>query len=384
MQFEFATATRIIFGAGALAQAGEIASAFGRRALVVTGRNKARAEPLLGSLREHGIIPLTFSVFGEPEVGTVEQGVKLARQQGSEIVIALGGGSAIDAAKAIAAMVTNEGNLLDYLEVIGAGKALTRPSAAYIGIPTTAGTGSEVTRNAVLSSTPHRVKVSLRSPLMLPRVALIDPTLTHDLPASLTASTGLDALTQLIEPFVCARANPMTDSLCVEGIQRVARSLRQAFENGSNAAARNDMSLASLFGGIALANAGLGAVHGYAGPIGGAFPAPHGAVCAALLPHVMEANIAALRQRAPQSEALPRYDRIAQLLTGTASATADEGVKFIRELVADLQIPALEKYGVTKAHVPDLVEKASRASSMKPNPIQLSNEELTSILERAI
>ena len=209
------------------------------------------------------------------------------------------------------------GELLDYVEIIGRGQALTKPSAPFIAIPTTAGTGSEVTRNAVLASPEHRVKVSLRSPLMLARVALVDPELTYDLPPALTASTGLDALTQLIEPFVCLRANPMTDGLCVEGMRRAARSLRVAFTDGQNKSAREDMAVASLFGGLALANAGLGAVHGFAGPIGGMFPAPHGAVCAALLPHVMTANIRALRQRAPGSEALRRYDKVARLLTGS-------------------------------------------------------------------
>src|SRR5205085_304592 len=208
-------------------------------------------------------------------------------------------------------------------------KALTRPSAPFIAIPTTAGTGSEVTRNAVLVSPEHRVKVSLRSPHMLPRVALVDPELTYDLPPALTASTGLDALTQLIEPYVCSRANPITDPLCVEGIRRAARSLRTAFKDPRNAAARQDMALASLFGGLALSNAGLGAVHGFAGPIGGMFPAPHGAVCATLLPQVVEANIRALRQRQPKSEALSRYDEIARLLTGEANSTADDGVEWL-------------------------------------------------------
>ena len=195
-------------------------------------------------------------------------------------------------------MLTNRGDVLEYLESVGPGKALTDRPAPFIAIPTTAGTGSEVTRNAVLTSPEHRAKVSLRSPLMLPTVALVDPELTYGLPPAVTAATGMDALAQLIEPFVCSRANPVTDSLCVEGMRRVARSLRKAFEGGPNEPARLDMAIASLFGGMALANAGLGAVHGLAGPIGGMFPgAAHGAVCAALLPHVVTANLIALRAR---------------------------------------------------------------------------------------
>ncbi len=181
---------------------------------------------------------------------------------------------------------------------------------------------------------------------MLARMAIVDPELTYDLPPALTASTGLDALTQLIEPFVCSRANPMTDGLCVEGIRRAGRSLRAAFTDGKNKSAREDMAVASLFGGLALANAGLGAVHGFAGPIGGMFPAPHGAICAALLPRVMAANLAALRQRAPDSDALRRYDEVARWLNGNIGASADDGVDWVRQLVADLQIKPLRVYGL--------------------------------------
>ncbi|HLZ53148.1 MAG TPA: iron-containing alcohol dehydrogenase, partial [Verrucomicrobiae bacterium] len=199
-----------------------------------------------------------------------------------------------------------------------------------------------------------------------------------------TASTGLDALTQLIEPFVCSRANPMTDGLCVEGIRRAARSLRAAFNDGQNQSAREDMAVASLLGGMALANAGLGAVHGFAGPIGGMFPAPHGAVCATLLPHVMDINLRALRRRAPDGEGLRRYDEVARLLAGDASATADDGVKWVRQLVDDLKIPRLGVYGIKSEHVAELVKKATQASSMKANPVELTVEELAETLRCAL
>ena len=311
---------------------GENSKVFGARALVVTGRNPRRAEQLIADLRQRGTGVVTFAVAGEPEIATVEQGIKLAKTEKCNSVIGFGGGSVIDAAKAIAALLTNEGGLLDYLEIIGRGQTLKKWSAPFFAIPTTAGTGSEVTRNAVLASPEHKLKVSLRSRLMLAKMAIVDPELTYDLPPALTASTGLDALTQLIEPLVCSRANPMTDGLCVEGIRRAARSLRVAFADGQNKSAREDMAVASLHGGLALANAGLGAVHGFAGPIGGSFPAPHGAICAALLPHVMAANIRALRQRAPDSGALRRYDEVARLLTGNAGATADDGVEWVRQI----------------------------------------------------
>jgi alcohol dehydrogenase class IV len=384
MNFEFATATRIIFGAGAFRGAGPLLKTGGRRALVVTGRNPQRAEALLAAGRENGVDAVTFSVSGEPELETVRTGVALAKSERCDLVVGFGGGSAIDAGKAIAAMLTNDGDLLDYLEIIGRGKPLANAPAYFLAIPTTAGTGAEVTRNAVLASPEHRVKVSLRSPLMLPRVALVDPELAYDLPPALTASTGLDALTQLIEPYVCSRANPMTDALCVEGIRRAARSLGRAVEDGRGARAREDMALASLFGGLALANAGLGAVHGFAGPIGGMFPAPHGAICAALLPQVMAANLRALRARDSHSRAIDRYDEMARLLTGNPVATAEQGIEWVRDLVAGLQIRRLNFYGISRAHIAELVSKATQASSMKANPIALTPGELAQILEAAL
>ena len=384
MSFEFATATRIVFGAGAASQIAGEAKLLGKRALLVTGANPRRAERLLAELYAAGVPAQIFQAIGEPATFTVEDGVAAAKEGNCDLVISIGGGSVIDAGKAIAAMMNNEGALLDYLEIVGHGKPLLKRSAPFIAIPTTAGTGAEVTRNAVLASPEHKVKVSLRSPHMLPSIAVVDPELTYDLPPTLTASTGLDALTQLIEPFVCRRANPMTDGFCIEGIQRAARSLREAVFNGQNKSAREDMAMASLFGGLALANAGLGAVHGFAGPIGGSFPAPHGAICAVLLPHVMAANLRALRERGPDSLALHRYDRIATLLTGNPQATADAGVEWVQELVGELPIPKLSAYGIREEHVADLVAKAANASSMKANPIVLTPGELAQTLRLAV
>ncbi len=382
--FEFATATRIIFGAGTLHETGPIARSMGKRALVVTGRNPDRAGPLLSLLNKQGISHTLCALAGEPTIEAVSAGVQRAREEHCDMVIGFGGGSAIDGAKAIAAMLTNEGDIFDYLEVIGRGKPLTATSAPFIAIPTTAGAGAEVTRNAVLASPAHRVKASLRSPLMLARLAIVDPELTYHLPRAITASTGLDALTQLIEPFVSVRANPITDSLCREGMSRVSRSLRRACLDGLDAVAREDMAVASLFGGLALANAALGAVHGFAAPIGGMFPAPHGAVCAALLPHAMEVNLRALRQRASEAETLRRFEEVGRILTGHPQATADEGVEWVRDLCATLQIPPLRAYQITPGDVPALCAKAAVASSMKGNPIVLANEEMQEILEKAL
>ncbi len=398
MPFEFSTAGRIIFGAGMLREAGNIAASMGRRALLVTGSDQERARPLLALLHEHGLETLTYAVAHEPDLATIETGTALAREEQCDCVIGFGGGAALDVAKAIAILITNPGELLDYLEIIGRGSALTKAPVALLAIPTTAGTGSEVTRNSVIISPERRVKVSLRSPLMLPAIALVDPELTYDLPPTITAATGVDALTQVIEPFVCTRANAMTDSLCREGMARAARSLRRVFENARarresamscatappDIDAREDMAIASLFGGLALANAGLGAVHGIAGPLGGMITAPHGAVCAALLPHVVATNMRALCERRPQSPALPRYDEVGRLLTGSACANAGDAIAWLRQLVTDLGIPGLGAFGLKPGHIDELLDRAMAASSMRANPIELTRDELRSVVESAI
>lgn len=382
--FEFATATRILFGSGTLNEIGKIAAEFGNKALVVVGGAVERASPLLDLLKNQEIQTSIFQVLHEPSVELAIAGVEQARRENCEMIISFGGGSAIDAGKAIAALVTNPGDVLDYLEVIGKAQPLKNAPLPFIAMPTTAGTGAEVTRNAVLSSAEHRVKVSLRSPLMLPRVALIDPELTLNLLPDVTAATGMDALTQVIEPFVSNAANPLTDALCRDAIQRAARSLRQVYTQGDDQQAREDMALASLFGGLALANAKLGAVHGFAGVLGGMFPAPHGAVCAALLPHVMRANVHALREREPQNPVLQRFDEIGRLLTGLPSATAADAVAWIGETATLLQIPPLAQYGIQQDHFTDIITKSARASSMKGNPIVLTAAELSDILNAAV
>lgn len=380
MNFEFATAGRIRFGAGVRGEAVEAVRALGRRVLLVTGATPARAEWLAAGLKAAGLAVETLPVGGEPTVELASAGADTARAMGAEVVAGIGGGAVLDAAKTVAALASNPGDPLEFLEVIGRGRPLGGEPLPTVLIPTTAGTGSEVTRNAVLGSPAHGVKVSLRSPRMLARVALVDPELTVDLPPGLTATTGLDALTQLLEPWVCSRANPVVDGFCREGLPRVARSLRRACEDGRDLAARTDLALASLLGGLALANAGLGAVHGFAGPIGGRFPAPHGAVCAALLAPVMRANVAALRRRHPESRALARYAEAARWLTGDNRAGIEEGLQWVRQLTRDLGIPPLSTWGIRREHWPELVARAPQASSMKANPVSLTPLELEEIL----
>jgi alcohol dehydrogenase class IV len=389
--FEFATAGRVRFGSGEVRKAPRALLDFGaRRVLVVTGRTQQRSQPLRSAMAAAGIEAVTFSVPGEPTVEVARTGTSLVHQHRCDAVVGFGGGGALDAAKAVAILATNDGDPLDYLETVGRGRVLDRPALPWVAIPTTAGTGSEVTRNAVLTVADAAVKASLRSPLMLAQLAIVDPDLLVGVPRPTLAASGLDALSQLIEPYLSARANPFTDALALEGIRRSARSLRRAWVDGIDAKddateqKREDLALASLFGGLCLANSGLGAVHGFAAPAGGMFAAPHGAVCAALLAPAMEVNLRALSARAPDHPSRLRIRHVAALLTGDETASADDGIAWLRELCATLAVPGLAHYGMTKANVPDLVEKAKRASSMRANPIELTDGELTEIALRSL
>ena len=384
MRFEFATATRIIFGPGTVKDTGSIAGEMGRRAFVLTSSSVERAKPLIGQLKGTGISVTQFSIPGEPTTQLALAAVEEARRQICDMVIGMGGGSVLDTGKVVAALLTNSGQLMDYLEIIGKGQPLKQKSAPFIAIPTTAGTGTEVTSNAVLDSPEHRVKVSMRSPNMLPDLALIDPELTYSMPCRTTAVTGLDAFTQLLEAFVSVHANPLTDGICREGLQRAARSLKRVYLDGNDVAARRDMCLASLFGGLALANAKLGAVHGFAGPLGGMYHAAHGALCAGLLPFVMATNIKALQSRASDSPALDRYDEVARLVTGLPAARAADGMAWVRNLYQQLEVRPLAAHGIVVKDFSDIVAKAGRASSMKGNPIELTEEELLEILHNAL
>jgi alcohol dehydrogenase class IV len=378
MRFEFATATRIVFGEGTAASLPELARGLGVRPLVVTGASPDRAAKIVAALSAE-----TFAVAGEPTVDMVREGALRAKGVGCDVVVAIGGGSVIDAGKAVAILATNGGEPLEFLEVVGKGRVLANASLPVIAVPTTAGTGSEVTRNAVLGSPERGVKASLRSPLMLPRIAVVDPELTYGLPPAITAYTGLDALTQLIEPYVSSRANPLVDAICVEGMRRVAGALRRAYHDGGDRDARRDMALASLFGGLALANAGLGVVHGFASPLGGEWKAPHGALCAAVLPHGMTANVAALRARAPEHPALERYGEIARRLTGRTDAHADDGIDWVRAMCGELKTPALRAWGIEESDLPGVVDKAAKASSMQANTLPLTHEELMAVVSAA-
>ncbi len=385
LAFEFSTSQRIIFGSGSF---GKIPSLIketltGKSILLVTGNNPGRYNDLslITDTAEWSVT--VFNVSGEPALETIKTGLSLARQSGCSMVIGLGGGSVIDCAKAIAALATNDGDPLDFLEVIGKGKSLVNAPLTFIAVPTTAGTGAEVTKNAVIHSTEHQVKVSLRSANMFPGIALVDPSLTITMSPKLTAYTGLDAFTHLLESFVSNQSNAFVDNICREGLQLIGSSLPRVYADGNDMAAREKMSLASLLGGMALANVRLGAVHGFAGPIGGMFAAPHGAVCASLLPAVFETNLRAVTDL-KMEEYLRKFNEIGVILTGKKQAGASDALNHIKNLSVYLQIPGLSEFGITEGYFPELVSKAKNASSMKGNPVPLSDDDLFRILEESV
>jgi alcohol dehydrogenase class IV len=380
-----------VFGAGAVEQLAPLVAGYGKRAFLVLGSKADRHAASLAAIDSRGVAGTVHNIAGEPTVEMAQAAVAAAREAKSDVVVAIGGGSVLDTGKVVAAMLKNSGELPDYLEVVGKGKPLREQPAPLIAVPTTAGTGAEVTSNAVLGVPDQQVKVSMRSPLLLPRWAIVDPVLTYSMSPELTASTGLDALTQLVEAFVSNQANPLTDGICREGLLRAGRSLRQAFQDGADAQAREDMSIASLFSGLALANAKLGAAHGFAGPLGAMTSAPHGVICGKLLPYVIQANVLALQnlvaaggEQEEASSLLARFDELGRILTGSSAATASDAVFWVGDLCVNVGLSGLRKYGLSSADFPLVVEKAAKASSMQGNPVTLGKEELTGILEKAI
>jgi len=381
VSFEFATAGRIMVGPGRAEELPGVLAGLGSRVLVVTGADPARHNTLLASLDR---VAAVFPVAAEPTVELVRAAVAVARAQGADVIAAIGGGSVIDTGKAVAMLLGNGGDPLDYLEVVGSGQAITRPAVPCVAVPTTAGTGAEVTANAVLAVPSHRVKASLRSPLMIPRVALVDALLTVSCPPPVTAASGLDALTQCLEPFVSVQATPLTDGLAREGLRRAGTGLRAAYANGEDLAARADMAMCSLLGGISLANAKLGAVHGLAGVIGGTADVPHGLACAALLAPVIEANVRAARSSPPGADVLDRYTEAAGLLTRQSDASVEDGLSWIRETLTLLQVPGLAAFGLGPQQADDIAANALVSSSMKGNPVPLSHADLKAIVLEAI
>ena len=381
--FELFNVPRVLFGRRQVRRLGALVKGLGTRPLVVYNGG---VERVAEALRGEGLAPAVLRQRGEPTVSDVERAVAAGREAGCDVVVAAGGGSAIDCAKAAAGVLANGGGPLDYMEVIGQGKPLSRPAVPCVAVPTTAGTGAEVTRNAVVGEPSRKFKASLRSEHLIARSIVVDPDLGDAVPREVRAASGMDALCQLIESYTSNSANPFTDALALEGI-RLAASLPRACGDPPDAAARDDMALAALLSGITLTNAGLGAVHGFAAPIGANFPVPHGVVCAALLPHVMAGNIAALRAKSPDHPTLTRYARVGRLLGVTCAddaAAADAGVVAVASLVGSLSIPPLSRFGLTGSHVPEMVALAHKASSMRFNPVALSDDALAHVLRQAL
>ena len=384
VRFDLAVPADVRFGAGRVSEVPEALAGLGAsRVLVVTGRTTSRADAIRSALTEAGISNIAFGVPTEPSIERVRVAMELLAEAGCDAVLGFGGGSALDVAKAAAVLATAGTDPTEHLEVIGAGRPIVGPGLPCVAVPTTAGTGSEVTRNSVLSG--GGVKASLRSPMMLPKVAVVDPDLLVGLPGPTIAASGMDALSQLIEPLLSQRANPFSDALARDGIRRSARSLRRAYLEGmEDAGVREDLALASLFGGLCLANSGLGAVHGIAAAAGARLSAPHGAVCAAVLSAAMEVNLSALRERAPEHPALLRMAEVATLLTGQPDATSEDAIAWLQELTAALSIPGLASYRLNEEEIPAMVAAAQKASSMRGNPIELTDAEVTEIVTRSM
>jgi alcohol dehydrogenase class IV len=382
-EFEFISPTRIIFGKGGFRKCGVLARELGNNALVITGSGKVSVDGLRNLLRAEGIKWTEYRVKDEPNIGIILDGIRIAKDAKCDHVICLGGGSVMDAGKAIAAMMTNPGNLMDYLEVVGKGNSVNIQGLPVINIPTTAGTGSEITRNSVILVPEGKVKVSMRGKGMVAAIALIDPELTYSLSPETTATTGMDALTQVIEAYMSNSANPISDAYAIEGIRRGAESVLKAFQHGRDEEARENMVLTALFSGIALSQAGLGAVHGFAGVIGGLTDAPHGAICACLLSSALRANFEEINKKIDDNDSLIRFSKISQILTGTSTASPQSAIQWIRDLCKKLEIKGLSSLGVKMEDFDSIVQKAVVSSSMKKNPVILSEDALHRILNES-
>jgi alcohol dehydrogenase class IV len=383
MKFELALPGRVIFGQGSRSQIGDVLSSFGKKTLLIYSKTLPMIPEIIHSIEENRVNAVTISISGEPTILSINEILNIFRGTELDSVISVGGGSIIDTGKAVSAKLANPGNLLDYLEIVGKSLPLQNPPIPFVAVPSTAGTGSEVTKNAVIAVPDQKIKVSMRSPMMVPRVSIIDPEITLSMPAEVTASTGMDALIQLIEPFLSIRANEFVDSLCIEGLKRGAKSLFPAVENGMDIISRENMCYSCLCGGMALANSGLGAVHGFAGVIGGLHTISHGMICAALLPAVLKGNLEAMKEREPGNPAIEKYRVLSQLFSDNRDTSETGCIKWAEDTCLRIGIKNLSDLGIQRSEFPNIMVKAARSSSMKGNPIQLSENELYSILENA-
>lgn len=378
LSIAFQTAGEILFGRGKAAEAASRIRRFGRRIFLVHGRTPSRVDWLAAELEALGAEITGFAVAGEPDLPLIEIGVAAARSAGADVVVSIGGGSVIDAGKAIAALVNASAPIIDYLEVVGSGRVIEEAMIPFIAVPTTAGTGAEVTRNAVIGVPSHRRKVSLRDGRMLARLALVDPALTDNTPRGITLESGLDAVTQVIEPYISSRANRLTDALAVQAIQSGLSALRVLMQR-EDEGARDELAWTSLCGGLALANSGLGVVHGLAGPLGGLSDAPHGAICGALLPYGLAAN----RDAVTEPSHVRRIEEVLGMIGAAFETSAGKALSALANWARANGLPNLTAMGISPADRESAAAMAASSSSMKANPVPLDQATLLAILEAA-
>ncbi|WP_372927079.1 iron-containing alcohol dehydrogenase [Marinobacter sp.] len=375
--FNLVTPTEIVFGRGQIAQLNERAAKLGARALIVHGSNPGRLAGIFESLTSVDIVQ-TLSVSKEPDLKTLTAAIDQGKSLGVDLVLGIGGGSVMDSAKVLAAMLPGQTELMTHLEVVGDGLPLSARRLPLILVPTTSGTGAEVTRNAVIDIPEARRKVSLRDNQLLPDIALVDPALTDNCPRHVSLHSGLDAVTQVIEPYLSSRANLFTDLLCKEAIPKGLLAIKQLMES-ENPQARDALAQVSLFGGLALANSGLGVVHGIAGPLGGLCGAPHGAICGALLP----AGIAANRDNVVDAEHKARIDQVIGWIAEVFETSRDQALPHFQEWIAQSGLPGLASLGVTEEHIISASQAAASSSSMKANPVELSTATVENIMRES-
>ncbi|MDA0147441.1 iron-containing alcohol dehydrogenase [Vibrio sp. LaRot3] len=378
--FQFMTSTRIIFGEGALQSSLSVLNQFGYSVLLVTGQNTSRASPLINYLKQQNMRYQHVAISGEPNITMVEETALSGRKFKPDMVVAIGGGSVIDMGKALAAIIPNQGDVYDYVEVVGRNVPLKTKPIPFIAIPTTASTGSEVTRNAVLRSGQDQVKVSLRSPDMLADVAIVDPTLTYGTDSYTSGRGAMDAFTHLMEAYVCGDPNPLTDMVCEEGLRRLSSAILAGCLQ-DDFKARSDLSFAAMLGGMAITNAKLGAAHGLASALGGKLAAPHSVITARLAPYVMQENIRAA-QDAGRADVLARYQKVAQILTGRTNACRTDSILWVNMMLDKLGLPKLNSFGVCSTSFDDVANDALKSVAIKGNPLPLTQERLTYILQQ--
>ncbi|MGR3497267.1 MAG: iron-containing alcohol dehydrogenase [Limimaricola soesokkakensis] len=376
--FEILTAGRVVYGRGRAEAAGAAVRAWGARVILLRGSHPA-ADRLAAELRAEGATVEEIRQKGEPLIDDLDAAVARGRALRAEAVVALGGGSVIDMGKAVAALIPAARTAMSYLEVVGEGRALDAAPLPFVALPTTAGTGAEVTKNAVIGVPSHGRKVSLRADRMLADLAIIDPSLTDNTPRSVTLASGLDAVTQVIEPYLSCRATPFTDALCRDAIPRGLAALTRLMQ-AEDEGARDDLALTSLFGGLALANAGLGAVHGFAGVLGGQTGSPHGALCGRLLPGVLRANVHAVEK---QGGEITRHREVAGWIAAALGVTTDP-LDALEARITEWGLPRLSEMGVAAGEIPQLAKASRDSSSMRGNPVDLSQEALETVLRESL